>query len=173
MNSNMYANYGMYGNYAMPSYQQGNYQQPVYQQPMYQQPMYQQQPQQVPQTKYLPLTFVNGVEGAKAFIVEPNKMIYLMDEENGVIYKKTADNVGKAILEPFAYKPIKIEDIGKAPQIDRAPTNTLSKDDLKPFVTINEFKAFERDIFNEIGKLSSLVEKTRGGAKNYEKRGNE
>lgn len=172
MNNNMYTNPYIYSN---PYYAQQNYYgQQHYQQPSYQQPM--QVQQQAPQTNYMPLTFVNGIEGAKAFIVPANSVVYLKDSDSTILFEKKADQQGKYSLIAYNLVPIKdINNIKNEISTSNAPTNSngLSKDDLGAFVTKSEFKAFERDFFNEIDKLSHLVEKTRGGARNNEKRGNE
>lgn len=66
------------------------------------------QPQiQQPQTTYLPLTFVSGIEGAKAFIVGANQTVYLKDSDSNVLYEKKADAQGRYTL--IAYELNKIE----------------------------------------------------------------
>lgn len=78
-----YTNYG----YQQPNYY-GGYQQ------QYMQPQPQVQAQQ--QTSYFPLTFVSGVEGAKAFIVQPNSTFYLLDSEDpDRLFIKSADKDGR------------------------------------------------------------------------------
>ena len=79
------------------------------------------QPQQ-PQTNYLPLTFISGIEGAKAFIVAPNQVVYLKDSDSNILYEKKADAQGRYSLTAFELKPI--SDVTK-PQGDFATTNDL------------------------------------------------
>lgn len=62
---------------------------------------------QQPQTTYLPLTFVSGIEGAKAFIVGANQTVYLKDSDSNVLYEKKADAQGRYTL--IAYELNKIE----------------------------------------------------------------
>jgi hypothetical protein len=64
----------------------------------YQQPMYQTQPQVV----YHPLTYVNGIEGAKAFIVNAGQTIYLMDSDSNTLFIKTADMQGRYEIKSFS-----------------------------------------------------------------------
>lgn len=53
------------------------------------------------------ITWVQGIEGAKAFQLMPSSNIVLMDSENdGVFYIKIADNVGMCSLRTFSYKEI-------------------------------------------------------------------
>lgn len=57
------------------------------------------------QTIYQPLAFVNGIEGAKAFIVNPNQTIYLMDSDSNTMFIKTADPQGRYTLKSFNLIP--------------------------------------------------------------------
>lgn len=63
-------------------------------------PMYQQQ------TTYLPLTFVNGIEGAKAFIVGANQTVYLKDSDSDMLYEKRADAQGRYSLTAYRLQPV-------------------------------------------------------------------
>lgn len=51
--------------------------------------------------------FVNGFEGAKAFQVQPNQMVMLLDSDNPIVYKKTANSLGQCNIEAFKLVPIK------------------------------------------------------------------
>lgn len=52
------------------------------------------------------LIFVNGMEGAKSYQIQPNQMVMLLDSDNPIIYKKTANAYGQATIEPFELVPI-------------------------------------------------------------------
>lgn len=105
----------------------------------YNQYPYTQQVQQVqPQTNYLPLTFISGIEGAKAFIVAPNQTVYLKDSDSNILYEKKADAQGRYSLTAFELKPI--NDVSK-PQGE--------------YATINDLKALK----DELNILSSEVQK--------------
>ena len=101
-----YNNY--YGN---PYYQQPNYygnngaapdmlnqMKGQYQQPMMQQPMHPQMPNVSPTTPQTSqsndIIWVQGSEGAKAYLVAPNTTVTLWDSESPTIYLKTADANG-------------------------------------------------------------------------------
>lgn len=58
------------------------------------------------QTTYLPLTFVNGIEGAKAFIVGANQTVYLKDSDSNILYEKKADAQGRYTLIAYELTPI-------------------------------------------------------------------
>ena len=89
-----------------------NYNNPYNQYP-YTNNVYQPQYQQPQQTTYLPLTFVNGIEGAKAFIVGANQVVYLKDSDSNILYEKRADQQGRYTLT--AYEMNKIDMNNPAP----------------------------------------------------------
>ena len=81
------------------------------------------QPQPHPQqTNYLPLTFVSGIEGAKAFIVAPNQVIYLKDSDSNILYEKRADAQGRYSLVAYEMKPVN----DSKPTSDYATTSDLN-----------------------------------------------
>lgn len=55
---------------------------------------------------FLPLTFVNGLEGAKNFIVQPNQVIYLVDNNDPYIYIKSSNALGQADIRCFEIKEV-------------------------------------------------------------------
>lgn len=70
----------------------------------------QQQPQNPynkPQMKQY--TFVNGIEGAKAYQMMPNQTMLLMDSDNYMCYMKTSDMSGKSAVRYF-----KMEEVDEA-----------------------------------------------------------
>ena len=54
--------------------------------------------------------FVNGVEGAKSFQVAPNQSVMLMDSEQPIAYKKTANGMGQASIQYFRLTEISEEE---------------------------------------------------------------
>ena len=79
--------------------------------------MYGTYPMQYPQTQYPNLnhqnispggiTWVQGVEGAKAWQLPPNSNVLLMDSENeNTFYIKSSDSVGMCNLRYFTYQEI-------------------------------------------------------------------
>lgn len=52
--------------------------------------------------------FVNGIEGAKSFQIQPNSMVMLLDSDNPIIYKKTSNGYGQASIE--CYKMVQISE---------------------------------------------------------------
>ena len=78
-----------------------------------QQPYQQQQPQmQNPQpTMQMQsnIEYVNGIEGAKAFILPPNTQKLLLDSDNAFFYIKTTDMQGKPTVKRFRYIDVEAE----------------------------------------------------------------
>lgn len=97
--------------------------------------------QQFQQQRYTPMnngiTWVQGVEGAKAFQLAPNSNTILLDSENdGIFYIKTSDNVGMCNLRVFKYE-----------EINNTPTQQI---DTSQFVTRQELQ----EIINSLKGVS-------------------
>ena len=110
-----------------------------------------QQPQMLPQTSYLPLSFTNGLIGAKAFIVAPNQTVYLRDSDEGsnLLFEKSADMYGKYTIKAYRLSEVNINDVGK-PIPETPKTEYVTKEDLNNFRLVFE---------NKMNVLSSLIEK--------------
>ncbi len=128
-------------NYSYQNYQNpygggyGSYQQPIYQQPV-----------QQPTQKYLPLTFVNGIEGAKAFIVNPNQTYYLIDDDSNTLYVKSADNLGKPSLKTFKIKAVEYDEQGHIKE--------------EMYATKEELNSFVNSFSSRLNNLTEKIEKT-------------
>lgn len=119
-NNNNYNQYG-YGNYGYNNYY----------------PNQQQASQpQVQQPTYTPLTFVNGTEGAKAYIIPINSTIYLRDSDSDKIFIKSSDSQGRLTLRTYRL----IEDNNEIPS--------------NSFATRDELRNLEE----KIAKLQSMLE---------------
>ena len=108
------------------------------------------QPQQ-PQTNYLPLTFISGIEGAKAFIVAPNQVVYLKDSDSNILYEKKADAQGRYSLTAYEMKPV----------------NDTSKQQSQ-YATTSDLTALKSMLTEKIDILSKDVETLLNGAKKGE-----
>ena len=64
----------------------------------------QQNPYNKPQMKQY--SFVNGIEGAKAYMMVPNQTMLLMDSDNYMCYMKTSDMSGKSALRYFIMEEV-------------------------------------------------------------------
>lgn len=132
-----------YGGY----YQQNSYQQPSYNYGYQNQTM----PQMAQQTQpmFMQLTFVNGLEEAKSYIVAPNSSIYLRDNNSNKLYIKSCDNTGRSSLEE--YNLVKSSEKG---------SNSSENIDYNQFVTTSVFQAMK----DEFSAKFEEIEKKLGGA---------
>lgn len=81
--------------------------------------MQRQNPYFQPQQQNNGITWVQGIEGAKAWQLSPNSNAILMDSENdGRFYIKISDNVGMCTLRIFDYKEVTTNQPVAQPQID-------------------------------------------------------
>jgi hypothetical protein len=83
-----------------------------------------QQPQIPPQPQYRPqqqqpvangIIWVQGLAGAKSYLLAPGQTAMLMDSENPVFYIKSADQSGMPTLRAFDYKERATEQAAPAP----------------------------------------------------------
>jgi hypothetical protein len=103
------------------------------------------QQQNAPMTNYLQLTFINGIEGAKAFIVAPNQTIYLKDSDSNILYEKKADAQGRYTLTAFELKPVEIN----------TPTAPIKTE----YATTSDLNALKSIFIEQMNTLSSKIEK--------------
>lgn len=54
-----------------------------------------------PQTSNVNWIYVNGIKGAKEQMVRPGEVLWMMDNNNAVIYAKSADMAGAVTLKAF------------------------------------------------------------------------
>lgn len=78
---------------------QNNFNTPYYNPPYYGQP------------KTNQYAFVNGIEGAKSYQMQPNQMVMLLDSDNPIVYKKTSNGYGQATIECFKMVQISEEEL--------------------------------------------------------------
>lgn len=91
------------------------------------QPMQQPSPQQQPIFAY-----VNGVEGAKAYMVPAGMTAILRDSDNAnIFYTKIANGQGQATLRAFRYEEL---------------TNAPAKSNSTEFVSRQEFEEFKKSL---------------------------
>lgn len=102
------------------------------------------------QNQYIPLTFVSGIEGAKAFILAPNQTVYLRDSETETLFIKTADSQGRYTLKTYVLTPIE----------------EATKPTKENYATIDALNGVRNDFEQRLNKISSELEKLIGGQKN-------
>ena len=128
--------YNNYGNYPYGS----PYQSPYYHPNVSQNNQVNQQPQM---NQY---AFVNGIEGAKSFQLNPNQTILLMDSDSPVCYMKTSNGVGQSTLRYFKLTEVTEADL---------KAQSIPNDKSTEYVTKNEFK----ELSNRFEELLEKINK--------------
>lgn len=91
------------------------------------------------------ITWVQGIEGAKAFQMAPNSNAILMDSECDKFYIKTCDNVGMCTLRIFTYNEVS----------DTTPTQSTI--DTSQFVTKEEFEQIVTELKGEMTNAKQFI----------------
>lgn len=90
---------------------------------------------QQPQTSTY--AFVNGVEGAKSYMVSPNQSVMLMDSEQPLCYMKTTNSIGQGTVRYFKLIEINESDARNmtSPTIKALNENYVTKEDFNSLKT--------------------------------------
>ena len=103
----------------------------------------QQQMQNTPQNANNGLTWVQGIEGAKAHVTAPGVPALLMDSESERFFIKTTDASGMPMpLRIFEYKEI-------------TDTPAKAAPDMSGYVTRDEFEQFKQSVSGKAAKLTN------------------
>ena len=74
------------------------------------------------------ITFVNGIEGAKGYMLPPNNTVILMDSDNLKFYIKSTDAVGMASIKSYRFEE----------EVDKVPTREeeiyVRKEDINTYI---------------------------------------
>ncbi len=108
--------------------------------------MAQQQPQmqQVPQQQTVTNTgiqWVQGIEGAKSYQVQPGTSAILMDSESPTFFIKSANAAGMPELHSYAFQEVHE---GKGQVISQPPANYVSQQDFMALK--NQFEEFQSQV---------------------------
>lgn len=134
-------------------YPQNYYQPPVadqmnqFRQQPYQQPMQtpaQMQPVQQPQAQSGGILWVQGEEGAKAYMVAPGNSVLLMDSEKNYFFIKSVDQSGMPSMRRFEYQEIN----------DQKDGNLFSSQ-FSSYVQKTEFEELKKEVAGIIQILST------------------
>lgn len=128
---------------AYPTYPYQGYQPMYYPQPVpdqltqlrqnQMQPQMMQAPQMPAQGQQPSIIWVQGEEGAKAYMVAAGNSVMLMDSDDSIFYIKTADASGVP-------QPLRIFDYAERAAASRPPVQTIAQPDVE-YVTRAEFDA--------------------------------
>lgn len=137
--------------YQNPGYPVYSQQYPAYQDRLVQlQNQYQQTiPQyQAQQPVNQGLLWVQGVEGAKSYLVAPNTTVLLMDADAQRFYLKSTDGTGIPTLRTFDYTEVS--------QNALQPSQSVPEDLDNKYVTRTEYDALKQQYEDIIQKLTAL-----------------
>lgn len=137
--------------YQNPGYPVYSQQYPAYQDRLVQlQNQYQQTiPQyQAQQPVNQGLLWVQGVEGAKSYLVAPNTTVLLMDADAQRFYLKSTDGTGIPTLRTFEYTEVS--------QNALQPSQSVPEDLDNKYVTRTEYDALKQQYEDIIQKLTAL-----------------
>ena len=86
------------------------------------------------------IVWVQGIEGAKAWQLNPNSMVILLDSEaEGKMYIKVSDNIGMSSLRIFNYT-----------EVLPSENATINQDlDLSQYVKKDELSSLIKEVLNE------------------------
>ena len=156
-----YPNY--YNGGYFPQYQNGavpdmlnQYKGQYQQMPMQQNIPAQQMQMPIPPTSQKPsneLIWVQGLEGAKGFLVAPNNTVVLWDTENPVIYVKSADASGIPSMRVLDFTE-RNADTSNSPK-NATTTHKCTCGD--KFVTKEEFDALKGKFYDILAKYDGLL----------------
>lgn len=95
--------------------------------------------------------WVNGLEGAKGYIVQPNSTVVLMDSEQNCFYLKSANEVGIPSIRIFEFK--------EKTQTTSAQSEVNLDEKLKNYVPRAEFDEIKNTLTNITNMINSIQEK--------------
>jgi hypothetical protein len=142
MYNNPYSSYPYY-NYGNANYGQRPYAPQVQQSP---------QPQmQAPVMSEMPIQDIKFVDKAQAeaYIAFPNTKVMLIDNDNKIVYIKTADNMGQSKTEYFKFEPVNADG---TPIVPVAPTTPImpqiDKEHIQNlgFVTVEDYERLLKEL---------------------------
>lgn len=138
-----------YGGVVSPNPMYGYQPVPSYQNPMqrlHNMEAQQIQQMQVQQNQSGGITWVQGAEGAKSYMLPSNTSAILMDSEKSRFYIKTTDASGMPSMRTFEFQEV----VSEAPQVSAQST--------RDFVSRDEFNSLKSEIEQYKGLLSMLTE---------------
>lgn len=92
------------------------------------------------------ITFVNGIEGAKAFQLRPNSNVLLMDSDNSKFYVKSTDNLGIVNIQTYSFvedKNLPVENVAANQPSNTGEQNTKLYEEMKTKISELESKINE------------------------------
>lgn len=98
-----------------------------------------QQPQPQPQQN-TSITWVNGIEGAKGYMLPPNSSALLMDSDSTRFYIKTTDSAGMGSIKAYRFEEI---------------SDNATGDDSSEYVKKSDIGKYIEEYFNSVGGIEN------------------
>lgn len=111
----------------------GGQQYPMYQSPYPQPYQMPQMTQPVPAQQSSGLNRVTGIEGARAFAVNPNSVVALFDDTQDVFYVKSTDSGGFPTLKAYRFAPMEDAPQSQSTGLSRADIEQIVREELKKY----------------------------------------
>lgn len=92
------------------------------------------------------ITFVNCIEGTKAFQLRQNSNVLLMDSDNSKFYVKSTDNIGITNINSYSFiedKNLPIENVAANQPSNTGEQNTKLYEEIKTKISELEYKVDE------------------------------
>ena len=100
------------------------------------------------------ITFVNGIEGAKAYQLSPNSSALLMDFDNSKFYVKTTDSLGVPKVSSYSFVEGKNFTNQNQEQQNTVKTDQPSKEDFGDILLkISEFETKTNELSAKLAKV--------------------
>ena len=100
------------------------------------------------------ITFVNGIEGAKAFQMSPNSSALLMDSDNSKFYVKSTDSLGVAKISSYSFTEDENLCGSNQPSQDTSNIVQLSKEEYDSLVSkVAELEAKTDELSAKISEV--------------------
>lgn len=100
------------------------------------------------------ITFVNCIEGAKAFQLRQNSSVLLMDSDNSKFYVKSTDNLGIANISSYSFvedKNLPIENVAANQPSNTGEQNTKLYEEMK--TKISELKSKVNELQSKLNEV--------------------
>ena len=100
------------------------------------------------------ITFVNGIEGAKAYQLSPNSSALLMDFDNSKFYVKTTDSLGVPKVSSYSFVEDENFTNQNQEQQNTVKTDQPSKEDFGDILLkISEFETKTNELSAKLAKV--------------------
>ncbi len=100
---------------------------------------------------YTPLIFVNGLDGAKSYIISGfNQIVYLKDTESDLLFIKSSDAMGKLYLKAYKLNEVNLDEISGIKQQNQTG-----------FVTQDIFNKTINDLETKLNKMLDILTPTK------------